>query len=365
MTPPGSVAHVLWSGGVGGIERLVHDLAVEQGRQGLNVSVAFGQLRGRFGAALAESGARTVDLALRSGYDLRPSVIRRGAAAVKEADVVHLHAFNLPIAAIALKADRPTIFTEHGTFGLGRQLGIRGTLKRRFQAVFLKRAIRSIVANSAHTADRLSEVYGLERSRITVVHNGFNGDRLVSFERDPAAALTIVYAGRLVRFKRVDLLLRAVAGLSARQDVRVFVVGEGPLEPELKSLAATMQLGEIVTFLGFRDDVDELLGAADVVVQPSADEPFGLVVLEASALGALPIVFSHGGGALEVLPPDGLIVNDVGELTSALADLKGSPAIRPEARARRAAWARENFGIDKTARRYLELYRELNGLEAP
>jgi glycosyltransferase involved in cell wall biosynthesis len=361
LTTPASVAHVLWSGGVGGIERVVHDLSLEQQRQGLDVSVFFGQLQGPFAAAIADGDARVVDLGLLTGYDLRPRVIGAGAAALREADVVHLHAFNLSIAAMSVRAGRPTVFTEHGNFGLGRRIGIAGALKRRLKRTFLKHAVQSIAANSAHTADRLSELYGLQRSRICIVHNGFSEDRrLVQAASKPSAELTIVYVGRLVQFKRVDLLLRAVAGLLPAPDVRVFIVGEGPLEAELKSMADAMLPGNIVAFLGYRKDVDELLAPADVLVHPSANEPFGLAVLEASAFGAVPIVFKDGGGALEVLPPDGIVVEDVAGLTSALEELKGSPTLTAGARRRRAAWARENFGMDKTAQGYLELYRAVN-----
>jgi len=349
--------HVVWSGEVGGIERVVHDLALAQQRHGLEVSVAFGQFTGPFAAAIARRGPRTVDLALSGGSDLRPSVIRRGAAAMKEAHVVHLHGFNVAIAAIALKAARPTIFTEHGTFGLGRRLGLSGHVKRGIQRLFLEHAVDAITANSAHTADRLSDVYQVPRSRITVIHNGFDAERLAAVAAKPNAALTVVYAGRLVHFKRVELLLRAVAALRP-EDANVVLVGDGPLGPELKSLAAEMHLRN-VSFLGFRADVDAVLASADVVVQPSEGEPFGLAVLEGTAFGALPIVFSDGGGALEVLPPDGIIVNSVSELAVALKALKDSPAVMHEARARRAAWARQTFNIEKVAGRYIELYRSI------
>jgi glycosyltransferase involved in cell wall biosynthesis len=361
MTRPGSVAHVLWSGGVGGIERVVHDLAFEQMRQGLEVSVIFGQLGGPFGAAMRANGTRVVDLGLRSGYDLRPAVIRRGLAAVKDAEVLHLHGFNLPFAAIAWKARGDTVFTEHGAFGLGRRLGIAGVLKRRVQRTFLTGVAKVVVANSNHTADRLAALYSIDRNRITVVHNGFDGSSAFEPAEYSHVGLIVAFVGRLVRFKRVDLLLRAVAELPQGHDVRVVVAGDGPLRARLISLVESLQLGGSVTFAGFRNDIGEVLSIADVLVQPSAQEPFGLAVLEAAAYGALPIVFADSGGALEVLPPDGLVVEGVDELTRALAGLEGSDALSHAARCRRATWARTNFSIGEVARKYSRLYRTASG----
>jgi glycosyltransferase involved in cell wall biosynthesis len=93
-----------------------------------------------------------------------------------------------------------------------------------------------------------------------------------------------------------------------------------------------------------------------VLVHPSEGEPFGLAVIEACATGALPIVFSDGGGVLETLPPDGVVVDDVEELAAALDGLLGSPLLLPEARRTRAQWAREAFPIARTSEKYLSLY---------
>jgi glycosyltransferase involved in cell wall biosynthesis len=356
---PPSVAHVLWSGGAGGIERLVHELAQRQREQGMTVSVAFARPRGPFATGMRDSGLRVVDLGLGSGYDLRPRRIRGAARELAAFDVIHLHAFNLPLGAIAIASRRPIVFTEHGNFGAGRKIGIAGRLRRPAQRAFLRRACTEIAANSRWTAARMAELYGIDPDRVSVIHNGIGGspaESPVARERDDG--IVVAFVGRLAGFKRVDRLLGALSQVREPQRVHALIVGEGPLEGELKALASRLGCDSFVEFLGYRSDVEAILSATDVLVQPSEGEPFGLAILEACRQGALPVVFADGGGALEVLPPDGRIVADESELAGVLVELADDAAVRGEpARQARAQWAVERFPIDRTAAAYLTLYR--------
>ncbi len=356
---PPSVAHVLWSGGAGGIEKLVQELARCQREQGMIVAVAFAQPRGPFAASMRDAGLRVVDLGLGSGYDLRPRRIREAARELAAFDVIHLHAFNLPLGAIAIASRRPIVFTEHGNFGAGRKIGIAGRLRRPAQRAFIRRACTEIAANSGWTAARMAELYGIDADRVSVIHNGIGGspaESPVAQEREDG--MVVAFVGRLAGFKRVDRLLGALAQVREPQRVHALIVGEGPLEGELKALASRLRCDSFVEFLGYRSDVEAILSATDVLVQPSEGEPFGLAILEACRQGALPVVFADGGGALEVLPPDGRIVADESELAVVLAELADDAVVRGEtARQARAKWAVERFPIDRTAASYLTLYR--------
>ncbi|MEK6327872.1 MAG: glycosyltransferase family 4 protein [Actinomycetota bacterium] len=356
---PPSVAHLLWSGGTGGIARLVHQLGTCQQRSGMTVSICFAQARGPFAAAMRDSGLRVLDLELGSGYDLRPGRIRRAGRALAEFDLIHLHAFNLPLGAIAIKSGRPIVFTEHGNFGAGRKLGIAGRLRRLAQRRFLHRACAEIAANSNWTAHRMAALYGIDEERISVVHNGIDASRGGSAPaRDPDGGIVVAFVGRLAGFKRVDRLLRALSQVQESERIRALIVGEGPLEGDLTALSSSLGCDSMVDFLGYRSDVEAILSASDVLVQPSQGEPFGLAIVEACRQGALPIVFADGGGALEVLPPDGRVVADESELAGVLDELVNDPTVRSDAARRaRAQWAVERFPIDRTAAAYLTLYR--------
>jgi glycosyltransferase involved in cell wall biosynthesis len=143
----------------------------------------------------------------------------------------------------------------------------------------------------------------------------------------------------------------------SREKMQLDIVGGGPLEDQLRSFAASLGLSDQVRFRGYREDIDKILSSADVLLQPSEGEPFGLVILEGCAHGLLPVVFADAGGALEILPADGIVVRDTTGLAQALDGLLGSEALTDQARARRAAWVRERFPISATASQYLEIYR--------
>jgi glycosyltransferase involved in cell wall biosynthesis len=349
------VTHVLWNGGIGGIERQVHDLALVQREQGIEVRVAFGQAVGPFADAMRAGGIPVVDLALRSGYDLRPNVVARGRSALAQSDVLHVHGWNLPL--FLLTRGRPLVATEHGTLGLGRRRTLPVRAKRLLQRAALSRAA-VVTTPSNYMVDVLARTLRVPRERVRVVPNGIApGDPRVAQPRGDELVVAVV--GRLAAVKRIDRALNAFAQIPHDLRARLLIAGSGPLDGELRALAAAREIEDRVTFLGPVADVAALLGGVDALVLPTSGEPFGLVVVEAAAAGALPIVFADAGGALEILPPDGVVVADERELAAALAKLPESPWLGPDARRARSEWAHETFPIGTTARLYREAYDEV------
>ncbi len=110
----------------------------------------------------------------------------------------------------------------------------------------------------------------------------------------PRAAPPLIYAGRLMREKRLDLLLRALPFLPSPPDAPLLgIIGDGPDRQRLEALAVELNLTERVRFYGrvpTTDDVWSLMAGARIAVQPSGREGFGMFPLEAMALG-LPVVY--------------------------------------------------------------------------
>jgi glycosyltransferase involved in cell wall biosynthesis len=210
----------------------------------------------------------------------------------------------------------------------------------------------------------MRQLYGLPHDAVVIVHNGI--EAADPWPRNGRAGghpgesdLRIAFVGRLVPFKRVDRLLLAMSRTVRRDRLRLLLAGTGPLERELRVLAVSLGLESHVEFLGQRRDVRKILSTVDVLVQPSEAEPFGIAILEACAEGVLPVVFADAGGALEALPPDGVVVKDEDELASALDSLIDAPALSAESRRRRAAWVREQFSIAATASSFQRLYESV------
>ena len=120
----------------------------------------------------------------------------------------------------------------------------------------------------------------------------------------------VLAAGRFVRKKGFDFLLKAIPEVLA-SDCRIQfqIAGDGPEFDELKRLQTELNLEEKVQFLGFRNDVPQLMKQSDLFVLPSLIEPFGIILLEAMATGT-PIVTTRNNGALHLLNSDTAIFVD-------------------------------------------------------
>jgi glycosyltransferase involved in cell wall biosynthesis len=119
----------------------------------------------------------------------------------------------------------------------------------------------------------------------------------------PKEAFTALFVGKLVEWKRPDDLMRAAAIVP---DTCVVFAGEGVLRDRLTALAASLGISERVRFLGFvnQTELPAVYRAADVLVLPSAFEPFGLVVNEAFACET-PAIASDACGCVEDLIVEG------------------------------------------------------------
>lgn len=112
---------------------------------------------------------------------------------------------------------------------------------------------------------------------------------------------TIGFVGRLSEEKGIPSLLQAMVIVRKRiADVRLIIVGTGPLENKLREMTTSLGLNSNVHFVGFKENVFEILGQMNVFVLPSRTEACPIVVLEAMAMG-LPVVASHVGGIPELV----------------------------------------------------------------
>ena len=181
----------------------------------------------------------------------------------------------------------------------------------------------------------------------------------------------VVFAGRFMRFKRVQLLIEAHHAMRSTTGHRSVLVIAGGFPGEWEGehpYDTVRRLGaEDVFFVGWRDhdELAEILRCSDVFAAPSVDEPFGLVYLEAMAAGLPPIATNTGGPAsfinVDPAQPTGWLVppDDVAATAHALAEAVADPLARIARGNRAARFVRERYSWSSPAAAFAELYQEV------
>lgn len=288
-----------------------------------------------------------------------PAHLRRARA-----DVIVIHEPN-PIALVAnflVRPRTPTLVWFHSEV-------VRPRWRyRAFYEPFLEYTLKSasrIIVSSPALAEQAVALRPY-RGKCVVIPFGFDPARVTpAAPAEPGTLPTVLFVGRLVDYKGVDVLLRALAELS---DVRAILVGDGPRRETLQELALDLGLADRVQFAGEVSDarMAELYAACDLFVLPSVTraEAFGVVQLEAMAAGkavvstsvptGVPWVNQHERTGL-VVPP-----GDVPALRSAIRRLLADPELRGRmGREGRARVARD-FTPTRMIQQMLALYREVS-----
>lgn len=230
-----------------------------------------------------------------------------------------------------------------------------------------------LIGVSEATIDDLVRLGVAPRSKFRVVPIGLDLEPFLHLELGAGARfreemgthpeeVLVTFVGRLVRIKRVDVLLRAVA--RARElgvSVRLAIVGDGELRAALERLARELGVAQVVRFAGYRADVVQVAGASDLAALSSDNEGTPVSLIEAAA-AARPGVATAVGGVPDVVTRETGILAERGDV-EALARGIGFLASDPDARTRMGRRAREHVAERFSAARLVEdidrLYRDL------
>lgn len=257
--------------------------------------------------------------------------------------LIHAHGLKAGWLGASLRRSPPLVVTLHNLV-LPGSAGVATGALRALETGLPGRADRTIVV-SAEMARRFTGARGAGRMRVVAPASVSGaptrtvGETRAGLGVEPGQPLAVCVA-RLHPQKGLDVLLRAAAALRRRlPDLRVAIVGQGPLEAELRRQATVLALGATVIFAGPRRHAVDELAAADVVVVPSRWEGWPLVVAEALHLGR-PVVASAVGGIPDMVDDgvSGVLVapGDVLALADALEQVLADPAAA-EAMARAGA----------------------------
>jgi len=302
MVATPQVLHVVDSLEIGGLERLVHDLAIAAGPA--STGIACLSSIGPFGEDLRQRGFR-VDLIGKHDGLAAMTWRMRSFLRTTPPHILHchnLHPFLAGACSARLAGGIPVVMTKHGV------AAPEGWLARWGYRYLLRRA--HVVGVSRQIVEIMSDWIGPGRRPVRYIANGISLD---SFRgqpsRDeartlldlPARSFVLGTVSRVTQCKNHLLLVEVFSRLLRHvPDARLLVVGDGPALPLVKARVQELGLQPSVMLLGARRDVPRILAAMDVFCLPSEVEGMPMTVLEAMAAG-LPVVASKVGGIPDVV----------------------------------------------------------------
>ncbi|MEO8201912.1 MAG: glycosyltransferase [Gemmatimonadota bacterium] len=339
----------------GGMERVVQDLAEGAATLGHEVEVVAYESGGkRDGRRSRSHVTRVFSLGAVGAQEIAPGYL---TAARRRADIVHLHHPHTlaDFASLSRSRKAPLVITQHDDT---HRRGFRRMLAR----AALARAAAIVVPSRAHVA-MSTELVGHE-SKVEVIPFGVDIERWITVPVPPPGPPKAIFIGRLVRYKGVDILLRA---LERVPDLSLDIVGSGPESSRLKTLARALAITDRIRWFGEYPDEDltRRMAEAHFLVLPSVtvEEMFGLVVIEAMAASRPVITTALPSGVREVnvAGETGLEVplRDVDALADALDNLAHNTGLRARMGEAGRLRAERFFSRRRMVNEHLGLYERL------
>jgi glycosyltransferase involved in cell wall biosynthesis len=345
------VLHVIGSVGVGGAEKHVLDLCLQQQALGLDVHVAL-PAAGALSAALAQQ--HIVHTIVRAGGRWHPSALWSLRRAINDTQPDIIHAHMLKSATMVGRVNRrvPCVVTAHNIV--------------KHTSPFAH--CQHVICVSDMVRDSLCQL-GYPEQKCSVIHNAVETHAFSTVKRDAIRhqmgwqdALVVSCVARLVPAKGQIYAIQALPELvQAIPNLKLVLIGDGGERDKLTQLADTLNVTQYIEMLGARTDVADLLAATDIYLQPSIKEGFCIAFLEAMATGlacigtqtgAIPSMVENDSGIL--IPPA-----DVPSIVSAVLQLAQNPALRKRyAQAAKTA-ANTQFSPEKQALDTVAVYQSL------
>jgi glycosyltransferase involved in cell wall biosynthesis len=371
------VLHLTTTGAIAGAEQLLVDLSQAHHQDLWDVAYCTLFVPGEMNRIIVENGGVSYGLGVKSSLDI-PAAILRLTQLIRslKLDVLHTHLLHaglvgLIAARLSGRKSLKLVHTRHHSDELHRF----GPSYRAKLDAFVASSHHLVCANSLAAKAVLEDLEGISPSKIRVTYPGVNITQLVSKISDPEGInfrqdlglssqhLLIGSVAHLLPKKGHAVLLEAMVSVRSQvPSARLIVAGRGRESERLRQLTEQLGLNDVVQFLGYRNDIPNLMNACDIMVQPSLEEAFGVSLVEAMAIGR-PIVGSNVGGIPEVVEngvTGFLVTPGVSDLLAkSLVDLLRNPTLRKDMGVAGQARAKKLFTIEKHAADYEAVWSEL------
>ncbi len=365
---PLRVLQVVSSDGYAGIERHVLRLARGLRERGLDCRIACPPTAARLRAEASAAGVPVTPATGTRRAGWFSDALERLAA--DPPDVVHAHDGAAAVAAWRLTSlgRSQLVRTQHFVRpASAERQGWRGTVSLALHRA-LNADLAALVAVSQSVSDSARSRREVAKAKLEVIWPGIDvpsdgdvEDAVRARRRLPQPA--VAFVGRLEAEKSLPTLLGAIPLVLERIGACRFVIaGAGSLERDLRELAAGLDIGGAIDWLGEVPESAAVLAESHVFVNPCAVEGFGLVTAEAMAW-QLPVVATASGGSAELVEDgvSGLLVEpyDPAALAGAIVRLVSDRGLAEELGRGARARARERFGAERTVERTVALYERI------
>jgi len=356
--------------GMGGADSQLLSAAHLMQSRGHDVIIVSMTPLGPMGLQARKLGIRTESLEMKRGMpDPRGLVRLARLTRAWRPDVIHSHMVHANLMARALRLIAPVpalVSTIHNIY--------EGGPLRMAAYRYTNWLVDHLTIVSQAAADRFVSDRIVPRELLTVIPNGVDTEHIGSVASGTRTSLrgslgldgSFVWlaVGRFEIAKDYPNMLRAFARVRARQPgAMLLIVGRGSLQADTEALARELRISDAVRLLGVRNDVPQVMSAADGYVMSSAWEGMPMVLLEAAAAG-LPIVATTVGGNHEVVVDErtGFLVppRDDAALADAMIRLGELPETDRRAMGERGReHIRTHYGLARVADRWEEVYRRV------
>jgi len=302
-----TILHTIYSGGPGGAETLILNLATRLDPKRFRSIVVLPQ-GAWLNRRLKESGVTVFEVDWGAWYDVRGPLALVRIIRREKVDLIHSHLAgqNFYSCLAGLLTGRKTLVTYHGAIELKDAKGFKGALRLWFVrnvavgVVVVCNDVRNVLEEQGFPSTKIVRVYnGIDTARFAISRNGNLRKEL----NIPGAVKLVGMVANIRESKGYDFFVRAARKvLDIIPDVRFLAVGDVDrtiADPVLK-LVDELSLKDTFIFLGFREDIPEILSELDVFVLASTREGLPLVMLEAMA-ARKPMVVTRCGGPQEVI----------------------------------------------------------------
>jgi glycosyltransferase involved in cell wall biosynthesis len=302
------VLHVLWSGGIGGTEEYITSLASHFNPKKYQVHLCFLSKKGLiYEEALKMNNVNTFFIGIKNGFDIINAVRFAFYLNKNRFDIIHLHIRNfLSMAVVALVASKAIkIITHH--VGPGDIAMLRKS--RMYYKLFSGYFHKITAISSAVKENMIRDFEITEPGKIAVIYNGIDLNKFSNNNFIPSELLhirktgryVIGFIGRMEHFKRPDLFIQTAAELLKKNRKYYFImVGDGVELGKCKDMIEKYNISEYFSLPGFRREIPGILKLFDALLFTSKGEGFGIVLIEAMAMG-VPVFAINDGAIPEII----------------------------------------------------------------